>query len=93
MDQLDSQTFPEFFSSVNPHMVLLSESTTQWHLLPPNQTDWVYSLTMLSGTMWSVYGIKEDVDFGVSEYKAVYKFKNGMWTAGRDSLEALTWAY
>ena len=57
-------TFPDFFWSMYEHMILIQLSETQFELVPPNQSDWFWTLTKVSDTEWKVYGTKDDFYYG-----------------------------
>jgi hypothetical protein len=56
-----SISFPHWFNNSNPHMMLLPyEDKRTLNLLPPNQLDWMYTLTEIVPDKWMVYGIRND---------------------------------
>ena len=51
-----------------------------FNLLPPNQCDWMYTLTQISPNLWLVNGIKYDIDEGKQTMEAHWVNIKGEWT-------------
>jgi len=75
--------FPEYFASMHSHMMLIPESDTLYHLMPPNQMDWQFKLTKVGDNKWEVFAVK-DYDYNLQspwEYTEYYKWspKDNHW--------------
>lgn len=59
---MTSLSFPDFYASMYPHMVLVKTCEEgKYMLCPPNQMDWIITLQFLPQIdKWYVHGIRED---------------------------------
>jgi hypothetical protein len=57
---MDIPDFPEYFFSLNEHMILIQVTDDVYTLVPPNQCDWFYTLTQIDNNTWNVKGKKND---------------------------------
>lgn len=67
--------FPAVIKSIvdaNSHMFLIQNSDNQFSLIPPNQCDWVYTITRVLQNTWNVKGKKSDVFMGDETYEENY---------------------
>lgn len=72
--------FPTFYQRLNAHMVLIpNDNMTQYQLCPPNQCDWMYTLSKISNTRWRVIGHKEDLFDMSQDIDYIYENMNGVW--------------
>jgi hypothetical protein len=73
--------FLEWFQEMNSHMILIGEGNN-YNMMPPNQCDWMYTITRIDDKTWDVKGIKNDVfAFGPEEMHIIYKYStnNRYW--------------
>lgn len=56
-----TQSFPEYFHASNSHMFMFEDDDGTFHLLPPNQQDWSYTIRKENEDTWVVKG-KNDWD-------------------------------
>jgi hypothetical protein len=61
-------------------MFLIELNENQYSLMPPNQCDWMYTLTKITDTLWNVKGTKDDVwAYSSQDYDQNYRLINGNW--------------
>jgi hypothetical protein len=79
---MSSTDFLSWFRDLNSHMFLIKNSSTNYCLFPPNQSDWKYNITELENNIWNVKGVKVDIysmDMD-NEIDHIYKYIDNEWT-------------
>lgn len=85
---MDSPSFPEYYASLNPHMCLFMDDNQVWHLCPPNQCDWIYTMRKINDTTWLLTGHKDDIFAnGPEECRVLFKYFDNMWVSCNETEE------